>query len=339
MVADGFDCTYNIQAVGPAVWWLWHNDDPPVRDAMTRWMRSWHEVAQKPWNNRPAGLYPSVIKFRDEAQACLRGNDFLKPRAGFEYYDEWRGNIPWMLLALAMYQVTDDAQFLGMIEDSLRWVRDNEGNRRKLGKVYSEVREQCSWVFPAWRAETGRDTYDKVFADSMDMVAAGDVATWGKAIEAQRWLVEELSKNVLGNLAANYAMFTSEVVFTDRVYIRRIDLLEPVLYGLPNGRGFGLPLFRATAESPPKVAWSCLVTKKNTLAVLAANADGKPQELTLRPLHLPAGPYVMKVYSPDALAKPLSEAAVRIERRLQPIRVDLPESAERLIVVEPKSSP
>ena len=180
MVTDGFDCTYNIQAVAPAVWWLWHNEDPPVREALTRWMRSWHEVAQKPWNNRPAGVYPSVIKFKGEEQACLGGKDFLKPQAGFDYYDEWRGNIPWMLLALAMYQVTDDAQFLGMIEDSLRWVRDNEANRRKLGKLYSEVREQCSWVFPAWRAETGRDTYDKLFADSMDMVAAGDVAHVGQ---------------------------------------------------------------------------------------------------------------------------------------------------------------
>jgi hypothetical protein len=337
-LTDGFDCFYNGQAVGPAVWWLWHNDDPQVREALTRWLRSWHEVAQKPWNNRPAGVYPSVIKFKGEEQACLGGKDFLKPQTGFDYYDEWRGNIPWMVLALAMYQVTDDAQFLGMIEDSLRWVRDNEKDRRKLGKVYSEVREQCSWVFPAWRAETGRDTYDKFFADSMDMVAAGDVATWGKAIEAQRWLVEELSKGVLDHLAVNYAMFTSEVVFTDRVYVRGIDLLEPVLYGLPNGRGFGLPMFRATAEAPPKVAWSCLVTKKDRLAVLAANADDKPQEMTLRPVHLPTGPYVMKVYDANELTKPLEEAPLRVERRLQPIKVMLPITSERLIVLERRSN-
>jgi hypothetical protein len=333
-LTDGFDCPYNIQAVGPAVWWLWHNDDPPVREALTRWLRSWHEVARKPWNSRPAGVYPSVIKFKGEAQACLGGKDFRKPQTGFDYYDEWRGNIPWMVLALAMYQVTDDALFLGMIEDSLRWVRDNEGNRQKFGKVYSEIREQCSWVFPAWRAETGRDTYDKVFADSLDMVAAGDVATWRKAIEAQRWLVEELSKNVLDHMAVNYAMFTSEVVFTDRVYVGGIDHLEPVLYGLPNGRGSGLPLFRATAEAPPKVAWSCLVTRKDRLAVLAANADDKPQELALRPVHLPAGAYVIKVYKPDELTQPLSQAPVRIERRLQPIRVSLPKASERLIVIE-----
>ena len=144
---------------------------------------------------------------------------------------------------------------------------------------------------------------------------------------------------MLGNLATNYAMFTSEVVFTDRVYVRGIDLLEPVLYGLPNGRGFGLPLFRATAEAPPKVAWSCLVTKKDRLAVLAANADDKPQELTLRPVHLPAGEYVMRTYNADELTKPLSEATVRIERRLQPVTVDLPESSERLIVLERRRLP
>jgi hypothetical protein len=333
-VTDGFDCTYSIQAVGPAVWWLWHKDDPPVREALTRWLRSWHEVAQQPWNNRPAGVYPSVIKFKGEEQACLGGKDFLKPGTGFDYYDEWRGNIPWMVLALAMYHVTNDMEFLDMIEDSLRWVRDNEPNRRKLGKVYSEIREQCSWVFPAWRAETGRGTYDKVFADSMDMVAADDVATWGKAIEAQRWLVEELSENVLDHTAVNYAMFTSEVVFTDRVYVRGIDHLEPVLYGLPSPRGFGLPLFRARAEAPPKVAWSCLVTKKDRLAILAANADDKPQEMTLRPVHLPAGAYVVKVYKPDELATPLSQVPVRIERHLQPIKVSLPEASERLIVLE-----
>jgi hypothetical protein len=100
-----------------------------------------------------------------------------------------------------------------------------------------------------------------------------------------------------------------------------------VLYGFPNGRGFGLPLFRATADAPPKVAWSCLVTKKDRLAVLAANADGKPQEMTLRPLHLPAGAYVMKVYGPGNLAKALSEAPVRVERRLQPIKVMLPKGS------------
>jgi hypothetical protein len=118
------------------------------------------------------------------------------------------------------------------------------------------------------------------------------------------------------------------------VYIRGIDLLEPVLYGLPNTRGFVLPLFRATAEAPPKVAWSCLVTKKDRLAVLAANAGDKSQELTLRPLHLPKGDYVIKTYDPDALAKPLSEAAVRVERRLQPMKVALPEHSERLVVLE-----
>src|SRR5688572_16573155 len=67
VVTDGFDTFYNIQAAAPAVWQIWHDRSPELEEALARWLRSWHAVAWKPWGNRPAGAYPSIIRFSDEA--------------------------------------------------------------------------------------------------------------------------------------------------------------------------------------------------------------------------------------------------------------------------------
>lgn len=339
MVTDGFDCPYNIQAAGPALWWLWHKDDPDVRAALTRWLRSWHDIASQPWHNRPAGVYPAVIKWSDEAQACLGGTDFLKPQAGFDYYSDWQGNFPWMQLALAMYYVTDDRQFLDMIEDSLRWVRDHEKDRRKLGRVYDTLREQCAWMYPYWRAETGRDTYDQTFADEASWAAVGPVSGWKDAVESQRWVLDYTAGRVLDHTKYNFAMFTREVVYTDRVYVRGLTELEPTVYGLPANRGFALPLFRATFDCPPAVACSALITRKDRLAVLAYNAAADPQALTVRPVHLPPGEYTLSTYDPAKLDEPAARRRANLARRPEPVGITLPAKKEQLLVFEQVTAP
>lgn len=335
MVTDGFDCAYNIQALGPAVWWLWHTRDAAVAEALGRWLKSWHTVAQRPWNNRPSGVYPVIVRFRDEAEAYGDSKDFRTPNAGFSYYNAWRGSLPWMTLALSLYYVTGEPEYLDLIEDSLRFIDRRAKDASELGEIYSQTKEQCEAIFPYWRAETGRNTYDELFEDSLSIVLVEDRSQWKQVIQDHADFLEYVAAAVADKMAANKRMFTSEVVYTDRVYVRGLPYLEPLVYGLPCDRGFSMPLFRAALEAPSEVVGTFLVTPKNRLALLAYNADEHAVKVIIRPLHLPAGEYRLEIFRRANLTNALVERDLTIRQRLDRIEVELPGREETVVVVEP----
>jgi hypothetical protein len=331
-VTDGFDCPYNIQAAGPAVWSLWHEPDEGLQSLLTRWIQSWHDIAARPWRNRPSGLYPAIIRFSDEAGAYGESGDFLDPRTGFSYYG-WQGQEPWLNLMLLMYQVTGEGRFLLWIEDSLAWVRERRDDAGTLGRVYDEVRRQCERVYPYWRAETGRRDYDDLFPESAPLAASGAVSTWSPAIAAQRRLVRRLAGDAVEKMRYNRGMFTREVVFTDRMYLRGSTPLEAALYGLPGGRGFGLPWFRGMIDAPSGVVGSFMITGRNRVALLLHNAGSQTAAVQVKPVHLSAGRYTCRVYRTADLENPEAHQPVSIDRRLQPVAMAIPARSERLVVI------
>ena len=335
VVTDGFDTFYNIQAAAPAVWRTWHERSPELEEALGRWLRSWHGVASQPWRNRPAGAYPAIIRFSDEAQACRGGSDFLEPGTGFDYYDEWQGNWPWMQLALSLYLVTGDASFLSMIEDSIRAVRAGPGEDRTSARVHGELREQCGWIYPFWRAEVDKADHDDLFPEEARWAARGSPAGWGDALESSRKGVEEAAGVVLAATEFNFAMFTREVVYTDRAYVRGLEWLEPVVHGLPSWRGFVLPLFRAVVSPGDDVVHTALVTPRDTIALLVHSFAAEPREVTVKPLHLPAGKYTAEVYAASRLDRPEETRDVDLAARMTPVRLTVPPRRESLLVIRP----
>ena len=334
VVTDGFDTPYNIRAVGPALWWLWHERDAELLSLLDKWLTSWQDIASTPWHNRPPGVYAGIVKFSDEQQACLSGTDFLDPQTGSETYDRWQGQWPWLQLALAMYYVSGDAKYLQLIEESFEWLVRYEDQRDRLGRVYDVVRQHCAWIYPHWKAETERGTYESLFPESAPLAATGAVAGWSGTIEHLKAVIAQLSTNVLDHMEYNFAMFTEEVVYTDRMHLRGMEALEGALYGSACGPDFALPLFRATVRTTPQVVGAILITRHDRLAILARNLSAKEQKLTVRPMLLPKGQYVILVYEPANLWEPLSAKRVTIGQKMQSIGLVLPGNAEHLFVIQ-----
>ncbi len=140
---------------------------------------------------------------------------------------------------------------------------------------------------------------------------------------------------ILTSLRYNFPLLTSEVKFTDRVYVRGSDLLTGMYTG-HFGRGFEFPSLVATWKNTgPEV--SVFVRRGDERSALVSLFNrGKAKAIEMNTWRLAPGEYKLTIgtdSNDDLQAEEiLTEQTIRITERIGRIEINLP--AQKLVVVE-----
>ncbi len=323
------DLSMNARAAKAVRYFAWLSGEPAVDRLLHEWSSTWAKAAKSSAKGKPAGLFPASIRWPD---AAINGDEPSWHRANmFWRYFDWGGDGRLYDQLLFSWVRTGDASLLGPMEATLAFLNkwsDPESRREQAEGSHGWAAERLFaspgfWGSVAqWRLETGDNRFDALLKSHgppyLRYRLGAGAGILSKAIE----------ESLLDVLRYNLPMRTSEVLFTDRVFVSQnigntngVDLLVAMLTGN----------HVSSADSPYyHVAWegaseylSALVTAANSRSL---SADlfihrKEPTQLTVRLFRLEPGPYRLQLLDGN---KVLSEQAVTIPRIDHRVTIDVP---------------
>lgn len=224
------DVHYNVRAMGPALWYAYFSRDTRLIELLAKWGESWLEAMRRTEHGKPAGIIPSAVRAADGSY--LIGSDaWDKPEAEWDYF-QWSGRSQEAVtsLFLALEDLTGEPRWREAVAESFS-IFSRCGQYRRL---CDQIR-QAPEAFYEWRRRSADARFDKSFPYT-PMV---NDDTQLNAMAHQAAQAEQ-------RLAFNFDMFTSEVLYTDRVYYGIPAAYQLFLFGGAAPRGERYPLFAVT---------------------------------------------------------------------------------------------
>ncbi|CAN5778239.1 hypothetical protein BH11BAC3_BH11BAC3_36410 [soil metagenome] len=279
--AHGIDVALNARAILPGLWAAWYSRNPTIIKLFSKYCDAWVADAAREDNGKPAGLIPSAVAFNADR---IGGNsrEWYQPQLSYDYY-QWDhiGHVCELQYhLLGMYDITHNNNFLKTVNryaalmtgagkdidllknanpGTLNWAKylligggiDHEVNDNPMGKAFSMAQRI-----------TGSNRYDQLISKYAEPYNRSQIT-------GNREEIINGFKEILGGLRYNFPMLTSEVKFTDRVYMPGSNLLTDMYTGH----------FGAGYEYPSLVA-----TWKNTgpdVSVFVQNGNSKSADISL----------------------------------------------------------
>ncbi|MCP5116728.1 MAG: hypothetical protein GY953_38365 [bacterium] len=173
-------------------------------------------------HGKPAGIIPSALRSSDGSYLIGAGS-WAKPDVEWDYF-QWSGRSQEALasLFLALHDLTGEQGWLDAAGESFQLLDRCEDHRRLCEEIRARPGALLEWKRRSGATESS--TSDKAKLDRMAVVASA---------AEQR-------------LAFNFDMFTSEVLYTDRVYYPFPTDLQQLLFGGEAPRGERYPTFAVT---------------------------------------------------------------------------------------------
>jgi hypothetical protein len=341
----GVDVAMNARALLPGLWAAWYNENPSIVQLFEQWSKAWIADAARADNGKPAGVLPSAVAFAGDR---IGGDSphWYDPALTYDYYNwDHLGHVNELQYHLmGMYAITKNAFYLSTVNfynnlitkareekesapaapGSIEWIKqqlltggaDHDPGQNPMGKVFAMAKQL-----------TRNNQYDSL------------VKEYGQpynqySITQSNTVIENGLESILETLRYNFPLLTSEVKFTDRVYIPGINLLS----GMYTGH------FGAGYEYP-----ALIVSWKNTgkdVAIFVKGGDDKTvraslynfsneKKIEMRTWQLQPGLYKVHVgidRNDDGLAdENLSDTTIELKERVNDIPLHLP--AGKLITV------
>lgn len=274
------DVPLNARAVLPGLWAAWYNRNPTLMRLFTEWGNAWVADAMRTENGKPAGIMPAAIAFANDGIGAHTGK-WYDPGLAYDYY-KWEsfGHINEMYAQLiGMYGLSKNTTFLKPVDFCYSLMA--QAKQEQLPKQLQ--RGSLEWVKQVLlQGGVDKGATENPMADVFAM--AGQVAGNRKydpfiAVHGNPYNKYLISRDmnviykgfdeVLNSLRYNLPLLTTEVKYTDRVYVPGSDLL----FGMYTGH------FGSGYEYP-----STVVTWKNTgpdMAVFVRGGDEKSARVSL----------------------------------------------------------
>lgn len=261
------DVHLNMRAMGPALWYAYFRRDKPLIELLARWGASWLEAMRRTDHGKPAGLIPSAVRSAD-GEYRIGPGAWDEPEAEWDYY-QWSGRSQEAItsLFLALHELTGEARWLEAVGESFAVLAQCETYAR-----YCEEIRRAPEAFYEWRRRSADARFDHAMGYS---TATGDDARLERvtklAVEAER------------RLAYNFDMFTSEVLYTDRVYYAPPIDYQQFLFGGAPPRGERYPTF-AVSWPPGKAEFARAVLEASpaSLRIRLYNFESAPVAIPVR---------------------------------------------------------
>jgi hypothetical protein len=305
------DVHLNLRAVGPALWHAYLTRDPKVIRLLADWADSWVVAMRSTAHGKPAGIFPSAVKSADGSY--LIGSDrWDKPSVEWDYY-QWSGWSQETLtsLLLAVHDLTGDARWLQAAGESFQIV----GRCGDFPRLCEQIKSEPQ-AYYEWRRRTGDARFDKAFGHDPKPSLAATLA-----------LMTAHARRVEERLGANFDMFTSEALYTDRVYYSMTPQYRQLLFGAEAPRGERYPTFAATwPAANGEFARAVIAAKDTELGLHFYNFGSREMQVPLRVWRLKAGTYQWE--SRDLQGAPVSAGEVAITHLPQVVQLTLPPRKE-----------
>ncbi|XOV94825.1 MAG: hypothetical protein ACFHWX_08985 [Bacteroidota bacterium] len=252
------DVPLNARATLPMLWAAWYNQNPSTISLFNEWGRAWVEDAARDDNGKPAGLMPAAVSYKEDKLGGYAPH-WYDPgeELGWEYFDwESLGHVSEMYnQLLGLYAITGQKSLLNPMNATFDFMINNRDTKSitetkpgsdewAAAQLWGKTSEGLSpnegimKLFGSARALVGTTDYDKLIVD------AGRHYSQYRVTGDEKYIVEGLEE-ILNTIRYNYPLFTTEVKFTDRVYIPNDDLLFGMYTG-HIGSGFEFPGLSAT---------------------------------------------------------------------------------------------
>ncbi len=297
------DHEYNTRAVRAVRYFAWKTHDPVAIHLLHEWSLAWVHAAMRTDKGKPPGIIPASVRFPDEA---INGDEptWYKANMFWNYYD-WEAHAGSMMLdqLLFTYTLTQDTTLLKPLFAALDLValQDNSrASRERNVKVLpgsaewaaAKLRDQETFwsVVGQWRFHSGDPRYDDVIhrygSPYLRYRLTGDEHHLLNGLQA-----------LLESVRYNIPLLTSEVLHTDRVYVRGAHHLKAMLTG--DGIPESMSPYYAVSWERTDENFTALVTAagKDHLSVQIYSHSQEEYEIQMRLWQLEPGTYRLKYHS------------------------------------------
>ena len=290
------DVHLNMRALGPALWYAYLTREAWIVDLLEKWGESWLKAMRSQDRGKPAGAIPSVLRSADGSY-LISSDAWDKPNAEWDYY-QWSGGSQEAMasLFLTLEDLTGKPKWLQAASESFRLLE----RCGEFPRLCEEIKGS-----PEAHNEWARRRGEKSPADDDGVLA-------GMARQAR-----EMEKR----LAVNFDMYTSEVLYTDRVYYALPGEYRQRLFGGEAPRGERYPAFAVTWDpSAEEYARAVLESTPQSLRLRAYNFEAKAVTARLRTWRLKPGKYTLEAAG--------VRRAVTVTQLPQVIEIELPPRQE-----------
>ncbi len=297
--------------MGPALWYAYLSREPELIQLIVHWAESWAEAMRSTRHGKPAGIFPPVLE--SDTGSYLIGSDrWDKPQAEWDYF-QWSGAAQDALtsLLLAVYDLTGEARWLTAAGESFQILSKCSSYPTLCQEIV-----RTSQAFFEWRRFSGDNRFDSFFGDGA-----------GTDLEDLRERMTRMADETESYLSVNFAMLTSEAIFTDRVSYQLPNRYRQHLFGGDSPRGDRYPTFAVTWPSAPgEFARLVVEASRTRLKLLAYNFEAETMEIPLRVWRLQSGPYIWEIRSGQNQA--IHRGEFIVSKSAQLVEVPLPPQAE-----------
>ncbi len=344
----GVDVALNARAVLPGLWATWYTNSPELLKLFNQWCSAWVEDAVRSSNGKPAGVLPSAVAFNGD-KIGGDSKEWFKPGLTYEYYDwDHMGHVNELQYhLLGMYRITGNKLFLQTVDfckklmsekvdhtgqtlvpGSLEWVRmqllrggeDRDSVQHPMGKLLGMAKQLTrSSDYDSLLREYGHPYNRYTLTRDTSIIVNG-------------------LERILGTLRYNFPLLTSEVKFTDRVYIPGVNLLMGMYTG-HFGAGYEFPALQASWKNTGKDIAVFVQDGNNERLEVSLYNFGKEKKIGLRTWQLGTGLYSVILgtdkNSDGIIDQEVSRTNVRLQDSVNDIELDIPSGKNLLLVVEP----
>lgn len=246
------DVSYNARAAKAVRYYSWKTNDSDTKTALIEWADSWLSISKSTQKGKPEGIIPPSVEYPSEN---INGNEptWYLANMYWDYFD-WSGSNAILDQLLFTWTFTGDNKYLEPLiqhldllvkyKDELDSDRNpyEEGSEGWASYIFGN-KSQFWNVVENWRLLSGNKAYDDLILEH-----GSDLIKY-RITKNEKYLVEAM-KPYLETVRVNVPMLTSEVIHTDRVFIKDPGVREAgILQGMITG-------FGADESSSPYIAVS-----------------------------------------------------------------------------------
>ncbi|MFT7036192.1 MAG: hypothetical protein ACJA2S_004721 [Cyclobacteriaceae bacterium] len=300
---NAVDVPLNARATLPGLWATWYNQNPSTMDLFSEWGASWVEDAARAENGKPAGVFPAAVSYADDKIGGY-AEEWHAPGEGLGWgYFDWEslGHVCEMYnQLLGLYAITGQESLLKPMNTTFDYMMSHKNPKNidetipgseewTAAQLWGKTKEgtkpnnSLMKLFGAAKAITGTTRYD-------DLIEKSGRHYSQYLVTGEEKYIEEGLEEILGAIRYNYPLFTTEVKFTDRVYVPNDDLLFGMYTG-HIGSGYEFPGLSATWKNTgPEMAILVGKSGKNELNAQLYNF-GDSKEIGMHTWQLVPGRY------------------------------------------------
>jgi hypothetical protein len=339
------DVAMNARALLPGLWAAWYNNNPALLKLLSEWGQAWITDANRATNGKPAEVIPSAVAFEGD-KVGGHSTQWYNPQLTYTYYNwDHLGHVNELqYLLTGLYALTQKQTFLQTINTNATLM--TQRLQKKDTTPGSPYWVQQQLLTGGIDHAAGSNPMGKLFAMAKQLSNSSRYDTlvdkYGAhynryTLHHDKEIIVQGLEEMLSSLRYNFPLLTSEVKFTDRVYIPNNSLLSGMYLG-HFGAGYEYPSLLASWKNTGKdVAILVNGGDQRFLQVTLYNF-GQERSVQLRTWQLQPGRYCVSTgldkNADDSIDEALTTDTITITERVKDLSLTLPGS--QLLVVAVK---